>query len=130
MPIVAPGNSVERAPTTAPRPLTFARFRRHIERRLDRIPALRRRLVEENTSYQQLLDRTRQDLAQQYLQHTTLTPKEIGYLLGYSSVSNFRRAFKSWTGKTLSDARDDGGPVAAEPAAEAAARAPARTEVT
>ncbi|MBS0305212.1 MAG: AraC family transcriptional regulator [Proteobacteria bacterium] len=91
---------------------------------------LRRRLVEENTSYQQLLDRTRQDLAQQYLQHTTLTPKEIGYLLGYSSVSNFRRAFKSWTGKTLSDARDDGGPVAAEPAAEAAARAPARTEVT
>jgi len=77
---------------------------------------LRRRLVEENTSYQQLLDRTRHDLALQYLRHTTLTPKEIGYLLGYSSVSNFRRAFKAWTGKTLSDAREDAEPGPAAPA--------------
>lgn len=68
---------------------------------------LRRRLADENASYQQLLDRTRQDLALQYLKHTNLTPKEIGYLLGYSSVSNFRRAFKGWTGRTLSELRDD-----------------------
>ncbi|NUQ48341.1 MAG: AraC family transcriptional regulator [Phycisphaerae bacterium] len=66
---------------------------------------LRRRLVEEGMSYQQILDQTRQDLAVQYLKHTTLTPKEIGFLLGYSSVSNFRRAFKGWTGRTLSDMR-------------------------
>lgn len=66
---------------------------------------LRRRLVEENISYQRVLDQTREDLAVQYLKHTALTPKEIGYLLGYSSVSNFRRAFKSWTGMTLSEVR-------------------------
>ncbi|WP_018991437.1 AraC family transcriptional regulator [Aromatoleum toluclasticum] len=66
---------------------------------------LRRRLVDEDQSYQKILDDTRKDLAMQYLQHTGLTPKEIGYMLGYSSVSNFRRAFKAWTNQTLSDAR-------------------------
>ena len=76
---------------------------------------LRRRLAEENVTYQELLDRTRQDLATQYLQNTRLTPKEIGFLLGYSSVSNFRRAFKLWTGKTLSDVRQGGGMSAARP---------------
>ncbi|WP_133300628.1 AraC family transcriptional regulator [Seongchinamella sediminis] len=67
---------------------------------------LRRRLVQENLTYQQILDDTRKDLALQYLQHTSLTPKEIGYLLGYNSVSNFRRAFKGWTGKKLTDYRE------------------------
>jgi AraC-like DNA-binding protein len=67
---------------------------------------LRRRLVQENITYQQVLDETRKDLAIQYLQHTLLTPKEIGFLLGYNSVSNFRRAFKGWTGKKLTDFRE------------------------
>ena len=67
---------------------------------------LRRRLVQENLTYQQILDETRKDLAIQYLQYTSLTPKEIGYLLGYNSVSNFRRAFKGWTGKKLTDYRE------------------------
>ena len=66
---------------------------------------LRRRLAKENLKYQQILDDTRKALAIQYLEHTTLTPKEIGFLLGYASVSNFRRAFKSWTGKKLTDFR-------------------------
>jgi AraC-like DNA-binding protein len=66
---------------------------------------LRRRLVKENLTYQQILDDTRKDLAIQYLEYTSLTPKEIGYLLGYNSVSNFRRAFKGWTGKKLTDYR-------------------------
>ena len=65
---------------------------------------LRRRLAKENLKYQQILDDTRKELAIQYLEHTTLTPKEIGFLLGYASVSNFRRAFKSWTGKKLTSA--------------------------
>jgi AraC-like DNA-binding protein len=58
---------------------------------------LRRRLVKEELTYQQILDETRKDLAIQYLECTSLTPKEIGYLLGFNSVSNFRRAFKGWT---------------------------------
>lgn len=68
---------------------------------------LRRRLVVENLTYQRILDNTRKDLAIQYLTHTTLSPKEIGFLLGYSSVSNFRRAFKEWTNQTLSEVRLD-----------------------
>lgn len=42
--------------------------------------------------------KTREDLARQYLKYTGLTPKEIAFLLGYSDVSNFRRAFRGWTG--------------------------------
>jgi len=67
---------------------------------------LRRRLVQENLTYQQILDETRKNLAIQYLEYTSLTPKEIGFLLGYNSVSNFRRAFKGWTGKKLTDYRE------------------------
>jgi len=66
---------------------------------------LRRHLVKENLTYQQILDDTRRDLAIQYLEQTSLAPKEIGYLLGYNCVNNFRRAFKGWTGKKLSDFR-------------------------
>ena len=68
---------------------------------------LRRRLVQENLTYQQILDTTRKDLAIQYLKYTSLTPKEIGFLLGYNSVSNFRRAFKGWTGNKLTDYRQN-----------------------
>ncbi|HQW20189.1 MAG TPA: AraC family transcriptional regulator [Rhodocyclaceae bacterium] len=67
---------------------------------------LRRRLVKEQITFQSILDETRRELAIQYLKYTSLTPKQIGFLLGYSSVSNFRRAFKSWTGKKLSDFRE------------------------
>lgn len=67
---------------------------------------LRRRLVREDVTFQQILDETRRELAIQYLEYTSLTPKQIGYMLGYSSVSNFRRAFKSWTGNKLSDYRE------------------------
>ena len=69
---------------------------------------LRRRLVKENLTYQQILEDTRKGLAIQYLEYTSLTPKEIGFLLGYNSVSNFRRAFKGWTGKKLTDYRQNG----------------------
>ncbi len=64
---------------------------------------LRRRLAKENLSYKKILADTRRDLALQYFEYTSLTPKEIGFLLGYNSVGSFRRAFKCWTGKKLSD---------------------------
>lgn len=68
---------------------------------------LRRRLVKEQITFQSILDETRRELAIQYLKYTSLTPKQIGFLLGYSSVSNFRRAFKSWTNKKLTDFREN-----------------------
>ncbi len=81
---------------------------------------LRRRLAAEKVTYQQILDDIRRELAIQYLENTALTPKEIGFLLGYSSVSNLRRAFAVWTGKRLSDYRRS--ERSATPAADAAQR--------
>lgn len=57
---------------------------------------LRRRLHELGTSYQKILDDVRRELAIEYLQTTNLTVQEIAELLGYSEVTNFRRAFLRW----------------------------------
>ncbi|PAU86451.1 AraC family transcriptional regulator [Pseudomonas sp. WN033] len=59
---------------------------------------LQRRLQDENTSYQALLDETRRELALQYLGQRQLTLLEIAYLLGFADPSNFFRAFKRWFG--------------------------------
>ncbi len=67
--------------------------------------SLRRHLAEAGTSYQLVLDEVRQRLAQQYLSTTHLPLYEIALLLGYSDPSNFRRAFRKWTGKLPSDYR-------------------------
>jgi AraC-like DNA-binding protein len=59
---------------------------------------LQRRLQEEQTSFQQLLDETRQALAMQLLRQRRLTLLEVAYLLGFADPSNFFRAFKRWFG--------------------------------
>jgi AraC-like DNA-binding protein len=55
-----------------------------------------RRLVEEGTSYQQLLDSTRRELAERYLRQRRLSLTEAAYLLGFSDQGNFTRACKRW----------------------------------
>jgi AraC-like DNA-binding protein len=57
---------------------------------------LQRRLQEEGTSFQALLDETRQQLAEQYLAVPRMTLLEIAYLLGFADPSNFFRAFRRW----------------------------------
>ncbi|MEX0941988.1 MAG: AraC family transcriptional regulator [Pseudomonadales bacterium] len=59
---------------------------------------LRRRLKSLGTSYQRILDDVKKELAMEYLQTTTLSIQEISDLLGYSEVTNFRRAFVKWAG--------------------------------
>lgn len=49
---------------------------------------LQRRLQEEGSSFQQLLDDTRRDLAVQHLAQPDLAPLEIAYLLGFADPSN------------------------------------------
>lgn len=66
---------------------------------------LQRRLQEEGTSYQQLLDDTRRDLAEQYLGQVDLTLLEVAYLLGFADPSNFFRAFRRWFGETPGEYR-------------------------
>jgi AraC-like DNA-binding protein len=70
--------------------------------------SVQRRLQGMNLSYQQLLDRLREQLAHRYLLQTSLSLAEIGLLLGYSDQSAFNRAFKGWTGTTPGGYRKSG----------------------
>ncbi len=67
--------------------------------------SLQRHLHDEGTSFQQILDQTRADLARHYLGQTTTTLDEISYLLGYTSPASFFRAFQSWFGTTPANYR-------------------------
>lgn len=68
---------------------------------------MHRRLQKENTSFKLLLTEIRKELALQYIQDRSKTLTEISFLLGFSEVSSFSRAFKGWTGKPPSEARRD-----------------------
>ena len=61
---------------------------------------LRRRLDEEGTNYQRIVHELRRQLAETYLRDSMLSIAEIADMLGYNDVSNFRRAFLSWTGRS------------------------------
>ncbi|MFI1917842.1 helix-turn-helix domain-containing protein [Nocardia sp. NPDC020380] len=61
---------------------------------------LQRRIEAEATSYQEILDTTRHDLARHYLENTELPVAEISFLLGFSEPNSFYRAFRGWTGTT------------------------------
>lgn len=67
---------------------------------------LHRRLLDEGTSYHDILEDVRHRLAVQHLQGTQLSIQEIAYLLGYNDQANFRRAFKRWEGMAPSEFRD------------------------
>lgn len=67
--------------------------------------SLQRRLADEGTTFDALLDDLRRDLALRYLADRKLAIGEVAYLLGYSEPSPFHRAFRRWTGLTPSEAR-------------------------
>jgi AraC-like DNA-binding protein len=66
---------------------------------------LQRRLREHGVDFKALVDDTRRRFALSYLRDPKNTFTDIAYLLGYSEVSAFNRAFKRWTGSTPSDYR-------------------------
>ena len=61
---------------------------------------LQRHLGEQGLSFQQLLDDTRRQLAEGYLQDAQLPLSEIAALLGFSEQSAFSRAFAKWHGQS------------------------------
>jgi AraC-like DNA-binding protein len=65
----------------------------------------RRRLREESTSFQKILDSIRCNHATQRLRHSDLSVDRIAQQLGFSDASNFRRAFMQWTGESPSQWR-------------------------
>ena len=62
------------------------------------VRTLQRRLEGSGQSFQQLLDRTRYELAQSYLRDPSLSMLEITLLLGFAEQSSFNRAFRQWAG--------------------------------
>jgi AraC-like DNA-binding protein len=64
---------------------------------------LQRKLAEKGTTFHRVVDQVREDLARDHITNSRLTLGEVAYLLGFSELSAFSRAFKRWTG--LSPAR-------------------------
>ncbi len=69
------------------------------------VRSLQRRLAEEDTSFRDLLDVSRQEMAAGYIREPGIELSEIAFLLGFSDQSAFSRAFKRWTGKTPNEVR-------------------------
>lgn len=61
---------------------------------------LERRLRDRDTSYRDLVDAVRCDLAKHYLTDTDMRLPQIAYLLGYSEPGPLVRAFRRWTTRT------------------------------
>ncbi|MFC3151201.1 AraC family transcriptional regulator [Litoribrevibacter euphylliae] len=59
--------------------------------------SLQRRLSDEGTNFQKILDDVRERLARHYLSETTVPLYEITDLLGFTDNSAFYKAFKRWT---------------------------------
>jgi AraC-like DNA-binding protein len=59
---------------------------------------LQRQLQSEGTTYRDVLDATRRELAEAYLRDPGYSQAEAAFLVGFSDQSNFARAFKRWTG--------------------------------
>ena len=59
---------------------------------------LQRRLREEGSGFQRVLDEARHQLARHYLNNSVLELNEAAYLLGYEDGNSFVRAFRTWEG--------------------------------
>jgi len=62
------------------------------------VRTLQRRLRDEDTSFRELIENTRRDLAMRYVGAGVMTLGEIAFMLGFSEPSNLTRAFRRWTG--------------------------------
>lgn len=67
---------------------------------------LQRNLTAEGTKFNQELQNVQKILAFGYFKNPEMTTEDVTYLLGYSEVSSFSRAFKKWTGQTISEYRN------------------------
>ncbi|WP_394831568.1 AraC family transcriptional regulator [Pendulispora rubella] len=59
---------------------------------------MHRRLLDEGTSFREILEDLRHQLAKEHMKAGRFTLQEIAYRLGYTDFANFRRAFKRWEG--------------------------------
>lgn len=60
--------------------------------------SIQRGLRDEQTSYRELVDEVRKELALQHLSRPGTSATDVAFLLGFSEPSAFTRAFRRWTG--------------------------------
>ncbi|HAP14833.1 MULTISPECIES: AraC family transcriptional regulator [Lactococcus] len=70
------------------------------------VRTLQRNLTSENTTFKQELQAVQKAMTFSYIK-MGLPTEEISYLVGYSEVNAFSRAFKKWTGKTVTEYRKE-----------------------
>jgi AraC-like DNA-binding protein len=66
---------------------------------------LQRRITDEGTTFRELLNETRHELARQYLRNDSVEINEAAFLVGYEDPNSFYRAFRSWEDKTPAEWR-------------------------
>jgi len=59
---------------------------------------LQRRLTDAGSTFQEVLEETRHELARHYLGQSSMELSEAAYLLGYEDTNSFFRAFRGWEG--------------------------------
>jgi AraC-like DNA-binding protein len=67
--------------------------------------SLQRRLGEEGIGWARLVDNTRRALAERHLHTPGMSLTQLAFLLGFSDVSSFSRAFRKWFGVPASQLR-------------------------
>ena len=61
---------------------------------------LQRKLKSKGTSFKEILDEVRREFAQIYMQDVNLSISETSFLLGFSTLDAFYRAFRRWHNTT------------------------------
>ncbi|WP_437521210.1 AraC family transcriptional regulator [Sorangium sp. So ce726] len=68
---------------------------------------LRRHLEDEGTTLRQIVSEVRRQTAEELLRESDTSMSEIAFLLGFSEVTAFARAFKRWSGRTPGRFREE-----------------------
>jgi AraC-like DNA-binding protein len=71
------------------------------------VRTLSRRLADEGTTFAAIIDQLRRSLALQYLKEPDMSLSQIAWLLGYEGSTSFNHAFRRWTGRSPSIARNE-----------------------
>jgi AraC-like DNA-binding protein len=80
--------------------------RGHVAKRLAMSTrTLARRLADEGTTFEDVIDELRRSLAMQYIKTPSLSLSQMAWLLGYEGSASFNHAFRRWTGAPPSAAR-------------------------